>query len=61
MGQKKKEHRKKIKARNERIKQERNRVEKIYSEMYKKVMMERIKEISAKTSGDTQNEEQKTI
>ena len=36
MGQKKKEHRKKVKARNERIKQERNRVEKIYSEMYKK-------------------------
>jgi len=61
MGQKKKEHRKKVKARNERIKQERNRVEKIYSEMYKKVMMERIKEISGKTSDNTQNEEQNTI
>jgi hypothetical protein len=61
MGQKKKEHRKKVKARNERIKQERNRVEKIYSEMYKKVMMERIKEISGKTADNTQNEEQNTF
>jgi len=61
MGQKKKEHRKKIKARNERFKQERNRVEKIYSEMYKKVMMERIKEISGKTADNTQNEEQNTF
>lgn len=55
MGQKKKEHRKKVKARNERIMHERNRIEKIYSEMYKRVMMERIKEFSGQTSGNTEN------
>lgn len=57
MGQKKKEHRKKVKARNERIKQAQKRAEKIYAEMYKRVMMEKIKELSGKTSGDTQVEQ----
>jgi hypothetical protein len=57
MGQKKKEHRNKVKARNERIKQTQKRAEKIYAEMYKRVMTEKIKELSGKNSGDTQVEQ----
>lgn len=49
MGKAKKEHRKRVQARNNRVKQERNRLDKIYQNMFKKLMDEQIKTLTGKT------------
>jgi len=49
MGKNKKEHRKRVQARNLKIKQDKARLDKIYEGMFKKIMEERIKTITGKT------------
>jgi len=49
MGKNKKEHRKRVQARNARVKQEKNRLDKIYQGMFKQLMDEQIKTLTGKT------------
>ena len=49
MGKNKKEHRKRVQARNLRIKQDKNRLDKIYQGMFKQLMDEKIKTLTGKT------------
>lgn len=56
MGKAKKEHRKKVEARNRRLKERQNRIEKEYAKMYMKVMKEKLAAQRIKT-GTTVNPE----
>jgi hypothetical protein len=59
MGKNKKEHRKRVQARNVRIKQEKARLDKVYQNMFKQLMEEKIKTITGKTEqNQIENENQ---
>ncbi len=49
MGKNKKEHRKRVNARNERIKQEQRKMDKIYKAKFDKLLQERMSEITGQT------------
>ncbi len=51
MGKKAKEHRKKVQARNTRIKGEQNKMKKLYQDMFTK----QLSELQGKFSGETEN------
>lgn len=53
MGKRKKEHNKKIRKRNEKLKQNEKQIQKIYTEMLSKKFME----MQEKLSGDTTSDE----
>ena len=53
MGKNKKAHRKKVQARNQRIEQQRNKLQKLYTEMF-----EKLKNMGDNFSGGTESEEQ---
>ena len=53
MGQREKEHNKKIRKRNEKLKQNEKQIQKIYTEMLSKKFME----MQEKLSGDTTSDE----
>ena len=57
MGKRAKEHRKKVQARNARLKSESNRQKKIFE----KVMEEQIELMKSKMSGDTEQKESITL
>lgn len=56
MGVKKKEHRKKVERRNQRLKSEKNKIQKLFDESIKK-QIEEYKEKMNQVSGDTINQE----
>jgi hypothetical protein len=56
MGKNKKEHRKRVAARKERMKGLHNTYQKLYQEAMKKQLEELIKEHKEKFSGETENE-----
>lgn len=56
MGVKKKEHRKKVERRNQRLKSEKNKIQKLFDESIKK-QIEEYKEKMSQVSGDTINQE----
>lgn len=56
MGVKKKEHRKKVEKRNQRLKSEKNKIQKLFDESIKK-QIEEYKEKMNQVSGDTINQE----
>ena len=49
MGKNEKEHRKRVKARNERIKQEQRKMDKIYKAKFDKLLQERMSELTGQT------------
>jgi hypothetical protein len=57
MGKKAKEHRKKVQARNERIKAEQKKMQKMYQEMFEKKMIE----FQNKFSGETVDGERLSV
>lgn len=58
MGKNKKEHRAKVRKRNERLKQLGRSAEKIYKNMFERLMIERAKEMSGKTESNEIDKQQ---
>ena len=58
MGKSKKEHRAKVRKRNERLKQLGRSAEKIYKNMFERLMIERAKEMSGKTESNEIDKQQ---
>ena len=56
MGKKDKEHRKKVEARNQRLKAEQNAIQKLFQESMRRQIEELNKQREAGMSGDTQNQ-----
>ena len=56
MGKKDKEHRKKVQARNQKLKAAENAIQKLFNESMRRQLEELRKQREAEMSGDTQNQ-----